>query len=148
MQRQGGSWALHWGGAGFPSGDMHSSIFELLCRTKTTTRRKIFNCLMKHPSFQRERLRGKVITKPPGVRGYLDWRQAGPASPLTRRLLTALLMSGRDTVSRALAHCGPLCLTKQYSCSFLLHPTLSPRFSLMPVYTGWFLVSGSVKKMK
>ena len=30
----------------------------------------------------------------------------------------------RITVLRALAHWGPLCLAKQYSYSFLLHPKL------------------------
>ena len=37
---------------------------------------------------------------------------------------------------RALAHCGPLCLSKKYSHSFLLHLKPSPRFNSVSGYRG------------
>ena len=50
-------------------------------------------------------------------------RWSRPLWTITIKLLTTLSKLGH-TVLRALAHCGPLCLAKQQSYSFLLHPKL------------------------
>ena len=57
-----------------------------------------------------------------------------PLWTITIKLLTTPFWWGH-TVLRAFAHCGPLCLAKQYSYSFLLHSKLlSLRFNLVLGY--------------
>ena len=66
--------------------------------------------------------------RPPDGRYSLDWRTSGPARTLILISNPTLDCKtphksppGWDTVLRALGSYGPLCLAKQYSCSFLLH---------------------------
>lgn len=57
----------------------------------------------------------------------------------------SLAPPGRDTVLRTLARCGPLCLAKRYSFSYLLHPKLCLRGSIRCQCTeaGFWHQSGS-----
>ena len=75
-----------------------------------------------------------AITSPPANQKSVH-KLITPCSFNSIRLLTTHSRVGH-TVLRALAHCGLLCLAKQWKLLFPLHPKLSLCFSSAPVNRG------------
>ena len=159
MQRQG------WGsqetlvqpweqGPGSSSRDIHNNIFELYWRTKTPNKWKMLvNSLLKHSSFQKEchslitSGTTELIRRPSEARlkECRPWTHPNlyqQPHPRTIAINTHQIPPGWDIeILRARPPCVPLCLAKQQSYSFLLHPKLSLRFNLAFLHRGRVLAS-------
>ena len=118
-------------GPGAPSRDTHNNIFERFCRTKTPNKWKMWTTWYR-TLYSRE---GHSWTFTTWCQMISLLKECRPCKypdphqkpcPLTLKLLTKPPCLGH-TVLKALAHCGTLCLAKQQSYSFLLHPKVCLR---------------------